>query len=115
MVLLVVEWTTPVPDRATIDLAEAPDVCLTFAHQMWERCQSMEVTYVSVITPGGTWEFGKREEWCERCGTKQVTSRLRDPSDPTVCFDRKGMRYTRLTRPTVLCDPCAYALTLSIH
>jgi hypothetical protein len=54
-------------------------------------------------------------EPCERCGVPHETARLREPTDPTVCFDRNGERYTRLTRPTVLCDPCAYALSIVLY
>jgi hypothetical protein len=55
------------------------------------------------------------KNWCERCGTLQNSSRLREPTDPTVCFDRNGKRYTRLVRASVICDPCAYALTLILY
>lgn len=55
------------------------------------------------------------KEWCERCGTQQDSSRLREPTDPTVCFERNGKRYTRLVRSSVLCDPCAHALSLVIY
>ena len=52
---------------------------------------------------------------CERCGTREESSRLRESDDATVCFDRNGKRYTLLVRATVLCDPCAHALSLILY
>jgi len=57
----------------------------------------------------------KEDKWCARCGTREITARLREPDDPTVCFERGGKRYTRLVRATVLCDLCAHALTLVLY
>jgi hypothetical protein len=56
-----------------------------------------------------------KSNWCARCGTRQESSRLREPTDPSMCFERNGRRYTNLVQPTVLCDPCAYALTLVLY
>jgi hypothetical protein len=73
------------------------------------------VLYLSRGRRLGGGDMQLKEFLCVRCGTQQDTSRLREPTDPTVCFYRNGNRYTRLVRATVLCDPCAEALTLVLY
>jgi hypothetical protein len=50
---------------------------------------------------------------CLRCGVKEsedASVRVREPTDPSVTFERNGERYTNLVVPDPMCDPCASAM-----
>jgi hypothetical protein len=50
---------------------------------------------------------------CLRCGVWESgdpSVRVREPTDPSVTFERNGKRYTNLVVADPLCDPCASAM-----